>query len=158
MRKSARNQPLPRTEAARLAKLNGSELRGRCLALYNAGWTLSAIGNALDRPRSTVRSWVLVAPSTAEDDIPTPQDRSYIPKKPISPGLQPSESAKIKELAPIARRYRAKLSDSHPSTVANQELTRLCRTLHALGVPLQELADTAGVSYRAMYRRVRNVR
>jgi len=158
MRKSARNQPLPKAEAARLAKLKGSELKARCLALYNAGWTLSAIGNALDRPRSTVRSWVLVAPITPQDDIPVPQDRSYVPKKPISPGLQPSESAKIKELAPIARRYRAKLADSHPSTVANQELTRLCRTLHTLGVPLQELADTAGVSYRAMYRRVRNVR
>ena len=133
-------------------------MKARCLALYNVGWTLSAIGNALDRPRSTVRSWILVAPNTPQDGIPIPEDRSYVPKKPPSPGLMPNEAAKIRELAPIARRYRAKLPESHPATIANTELTRLCRTLHWLGVSLQELADTAGVSYRAMYRRVRNVR
>ena len=64
----------------------------------------------------------------------------------------------IEELAPQARKYRAKLAPTHSATIANNELTSICTLLHDKGVPLQDLADVAGVTYRAMYRRVRNVR
>lgn len=81
-----------------------------------------------------------------------------MPKKPTNPGLTPDQISTIQELAPSARMYRARLAENHPSTVNNRTLTDLCITLHNQGVPLQELADAAGVTYRAMYRRVRNGR
>jgi hypothetical protein len=157
MRKSARNQPLPHAEAEFLKTLTGVELKARCYNLYESGWTLAAIGLPLAKPRSTVRSWVVSGPYPPQE-TPTPEDRSYVPKKPKNPGLPPEAIAAIQELAPLARKYRSRLAQSHPATIANQDLTSLCTLLHESGVPLQELADAAGVTYRAMYRRVRNVR
>lgn len=157
MRKSARNQSLPRKEAEFLLTLKDTELKARCYNLYEAGWTLSAIGAPLNKPRSTVRSWVQSGPYPTQE-TPIPEDRSYVPKKPHNPGLTPEAIAAIQELAPQARKYRSRFSQSHPATIANQDLTSLCTLLHESGVPLQELADAAGVTYRAMYRRVKNVR
>ena len=157
MRRSARNQPLPQSEASLLLSLKGTELKARCFNLYEAGWTLSAIGQPLNKPRSTVRSWVMSGPY-AKQETPTPEDRTYVPKKPANPGLTADQIKTIQTLAPSARKYRAKLAESHPSTINNRKLTELCTHLHEAGVPLQELADAAGVTYRAMYRRVRNVR
>lgn len=157
MRRSARNQALPKSEAEHLLSLTSTELKARCYNLYEAGWTLAAIGAPLNKPRSTVRSWVMSGPYP-QQDTPTPEDRSYIPKKPANPGIRPVDQNRIQQLAPLARRYRAKLADNHAATLANRELTDICVTLHKQGVPLQDLADVAGVTYRAMYRRVRNVR
>ena len=157
MRRSARNQPLPPSEVEKLLSLRGVELKARCYNLYEAGWTLSAIGAPLNKARSTVRSWVTSGPYRKQD-VPLPEDRSYIPKKPQNPGISPAEAETIQRLAPQARKYRARLAEGHPATVANRKLTNLCISLHERGVPLQDLADVAGVTYRAMYRRVRNVR
>lgn len=157
MRRSARNQSLPHSEAEHLLSLSSTALKARCYNLYEAGWTLSAIGYPLNKPRSTVRSWVLSGPYPHQE-VPTPEDRTYIPKKPQNPGIPQADRQRIEYLAPIARRYRSKLAESHAATLANRELTELCITLHESGVPLQDLADAAGVTYRAMYRRVRNVR
>lgn len=157
MRRSARNQPLPQSEAEYLLSLSSTALKARCYNLYESGWTLSAIGAPLNKPRSTVRSWVTSGPYPRQD-TPIPEDRTYIPKKPANPGISEADQLRIQQLAPLARRYRAKLPETHASTLANQELTDLCFTLHNQGVPLQDLADVAGVTYRAMYRRVRNVR
>lgn len=159
MRRSARNQALPKMEQELLTSLQGTELKLRCRELYNAGWTLSAIGDPIEKQRSTIRFWinnVPDVPTRVTDTVPTPEDRRYVPKKPASPGVSPSERETIQHLAPLARRYRAKLSSNHPSTQANEELTEICTLLHNSGVPLQELADVAGVTYRAMYRRVRS--
>ena len=157
MRRSARNQALPKSEAENLLSLNPAELKARCYNLYEAGWTLSAIGAPLNKPRSTVRSWVMSGPYPKQE-TPTPEDRSYVPKKPANPGLTSAQISTIKTLAPQARKYRSKLAESHPATINNKQLTNLCIDLHNQGVPLQELADAAGVTYRAMYRRVRNGR
>jgi hypothetical protein len=157
MRRSARNQSLPIEEQKLLLKLKGTELKARCYNLFEAGWTLSAIGTPLGKGRSTVRSWVTSGPYPTQD-VPQPEDRSYVPKKPKNPGLPPATINAIQELAPLARKYRSRLPQNHPSTIANQDLTSLCTLLHESGVPLQELADAAGVTYRAMYRRVKNVR
>ena len=159
MRRSARNQALPKGEQELLASLEGTELKLRCRSLYNAGWTLSAIGDPIDKQRSTIRFWINNVPDVPTKvviTVPTPEDKRYIPKKPASPGVTPAQKETIQSLAPLARRYRAKLSTNHPSTLANEELTELCTHLHNSGVPLQELADVAGVTYRAMYRRVRS--
>lgn len=157
MRRSARNQSLPHSEAEHLRSLSSTDLKARCYNLYQAGWTLSAIGAPLNKPRSTIHSWISTGPYPTQE-APVPEDRTYVHKKPQNPGLTPSQISTIQTLAPSARKYRARLAESHPATIDNRELTRLCVDLHASGVPLQELADAAGVSYRAMYRRVTNVR
>ena len=157
MRKSARNQALPKDEQEFLSSLSGTDLKLRARRLYEAGWTLSAIGNPINKSRSTVRFWVNNVPalrSSVDRPVPTPEDRSYVHKKPANPGISPSEAARLAYLAPIARKYRARLAPSHPATIANEELSELSHALHANHVPIQEIADAAGVTYRAMYRRI----
>jgi hypothetical protein len=157
MRKSARSQSLPKDEEDFLASLDGPALKLRTRRLYESGWTLSAIGAPINRSRSTIRFWVSNAPeltATTDRPVPIPEDRSYIHKKPTNPGIYPKDLSRIKTLAPLARKYRSRLSDDHPSTLANQDLTNIAQTLHASHVPIQEIADAAGVTYRAMYRRI----
>lgn len=157
MRKSARNQPLPKDEEDFLLSLTGTDLKLRARRLYEAGWTLAAIGTPINKSRSTVRFWVNNVPqlrSTVDRPVPTPEDRSYVHKKPANPGISAPTAARLAYLAPIARKYRARLAASHPATEANEELSALCKSLHETHVPIQEIADAAGVTYRAMYRRI----
>jgi hypothetical protein len=157
MRKSARNQSLPKDEEDFLLSLEGTALKLRARRLYEIGWTLSAIGAPINKSRSTVRFWVNTVPelkATTDRPVPLPEDRSYAHKKSKNPGISTSDRATIAYLAPIARKYRARLSDAHPATIANQSLTALVTKLHSSHVPIQEIADAAGVTYRAMYRRI----
>jgi hypothetical protein len=157
MRRSARNQPLPKSEQELLKTLTGLDLKIRCRDLFEAGWTLSAIGEPLDKQRSTIRFWVTNAPNIPVKHsraLPIPEDKSYVPRKPPSPGISDTTKARLAELAPLARRYRARMASTHQCSVANNELSELSKTLHAIHVPIQEIADAAGVTYRAMYRRI----
>jgi hypothetical protein len=61
---------------------------------------------------------------------------------------------RIRSLAPLARRYRARANPSGAYAVANEELTELCKDLFHNGTTVRELAETAGVTYRAMARRI----
>lgn len=159
MRRSARNQPLPEEEVTHLRQLldHPVELKARCYSLYQAGWTLSAIGIPLDRARSTIRSWITSGPYPFQDDIPLPLNKQYVRRRPRSPGIDSATRDKLSTIAPLARRYRSRFPDSHSATIANRELTTLTQRLHSQGVSIQELADATGVTYRAMYRRVKNV-
>jgi hypothetical protein len=47
------------------------------------------------------------------------------------------------------------MSSSAAATVANDQLTAICIRLHANGVPINELARAANVTYRAMYKRIK---
>lgn len=169
-RRSARNQPLPPEEKRYLDSLPQEELIKRVYDLYQKGWTLQAIGDSLTppRPRSTVRSWLLrFTPPTERDlvdaptqqPVPTPGYKThpdgYQKTTPESPGILPDELELIRSLAPIARTYRAKMSTSSAAAVANDQLGAICLRLHANGVPVKELAQAAGVTYRAMYKRVK---
>lgn len=162
-RRPARKQPLPPKEAAYLNTLNQDDLMARAYELYNAGWTLQAIGDALEppRPRSTVRSWLLryqlPVDASKPSKIPSPLYKTHqdgYQKKKHSPGIQPDELALIQELAPLARTYRAKMSTNSTAAVANDQLTAICIRLHATGVTTSELAKAAGVTYRAMVKRL----
>jgi hypothetical protein len=159
-RKSARNQTLPPSEQKLLKDISSDlpQLKARCYCLYQAGWTLSAIGEPLNRARSTVRSWVLSGPYPEQSDIPQPVDKTYVRKRPVSPGISPENMRRLKALAPMARKYRARFPENHSATIANTSLSALTQELHSQGVSIQELADATGVTYRAMYRRVKNVR
>lgn len=164
-RRSARGQSLPEDEIQVLNELEGYELFQRARFLYSVGWTLRSIGEAFDPPRarSTVRYWI---------NSPTPiagfQGYSELPTTPIPTlataaaanrpprrSLTAAEASRIAELAPSARKYRATMNHGHPSAQANRELTELCVRLHHEDrVTIRDLAEAAGVSYRAMARRV----
>lgn len=167
-RRPARGQNLPGHEVTLLQTLTGKALHERAAVLYAQGWTLDSIGRALNppRPRSTVRVWVTAqqnSPATLPTSQPAPSPviparalRAPRPKR-VSPGIPPETSERIAALAPIARRYRARVSPASQPAIANAELTRLCTTLYASGVTIRELANAANVTYRAMARRLGRV-
>jgi hypothetical protein len=162
-RRSARGQALPPSEAQTLVTLRDFNLYARAAQLYHAGWTLRAIGEAFTPPksRSTVRSWVdRAANSSPTIELPTAEvptlltPLAYVPVKPASPGISPADRDTIKILAPIARKYRSGMHPMHAAAMANTDLTTICKTLNDANVSVQELADTAGVTYRAMAKRL----
>lgn len=68
--------------------------------------------------------------------------------------IDASTRDKIRSLAPLARRYRARANPHGAYAVANEELTQICRELFYNGTTVRELAEVAGVTYRAMARRL----
>ena len=168
-RRAARGQQLPPGEVEYLNNLPKEALIYRVKMLFDEGWPLDAIGQSFQRkrPRSTVRSWVLRAEDNWDSDacllfadapIPTPQlktdDNGYQKVRPESPGIKPADREQIHYLAPLARTYRSRMSSTSAAAVANERLTNLCKKLHANNVPIKELAEAAGVTYRAMYKRI----
>ena len=73
---------------------------------------------------------------------------------PSNPKVTPTQRRKISHLAPLARRYRARTSPTGTYARANQELTDLCKDLYRTGASVRELSKAAGVTYRAMARRI----
>lgn len=82
------------------------------------------------------------------------KDRSRRSFNPREPRLSDDESLVISRLAPIARRYRARANPHGEYARANDELTHLCKFHYSKGVSITELARAAGVTYKAMERRV----
>ena len=137
------------------------------------------------RARSTIRSWITPTPTphpsrptpvssppssssssliTAAESCPSPaHSPSPAPKPreerriydPRSPQLSIAAARKIADLAPVARHHRSGAAPTGRYAVANDELNRLCRLHFERGVSIRELALAAGVSYKAMERRVR---
>ena len=162
MRRSARNQSIPEDEAELLRALKGHALYRQVAEFYAHSWTLRAIGEVFDPPksRSTMQSWVsqgsqLEQPPTftvTEPTFATPA--TYTPVKLPSPGISQADKDRILHLSPIARRYRASMSPNHPAALAANELSDLCRSLVSQGVRISELAELSGVSHRAMSKRL----
>ena len=159
-RRPARKQSLPQDEVQLLNTLFDEELYTRVRSLYTAGWTLQAIGDSFDPPRSrtTIRYWCnrRHAPSPLPDLLPAPKYKpvGYVSRRPRSPGIPEETRERIASLAETARRYRAKMNPSSPEAIANSTLTEICLDLYARSVPVRELANAAGVTYRAMARRL----
>jgi hypothetical protein len=166
-RRPARGQSLPGHEVTLLHSLSGKALHQRCALLFSQGWTLQTIGESLNppRPRSTVHVWVNAQlpkidktdPSSLTAPTPTYQERvaqkAPRPKR-VSPGIPEDARRRIGELAPTARRYRARVAPLSQPALANGELSHICKTLYSSGVTIRELANAAGVTYRAMARRL----
>lgn len=163
MRHPARNQVLPTTEAELLNSLSGPMLHLRVRELYQQGWTLRSIGDALNpkRPRSTIRYWVTKdLPIVGAMPLPLPvvtapmpiQVRSKTPKP--RRGMTNAEILRVRHLAPVARRYRASMNPAHPAAEANRELSEFAVKLYQDNVTIRDLAAAADVSYRAMARRI----
>lgn len=170
-RRTARGQQLPPQEVELLNLLDLDHLIVRVHALYHAGWPLQSIGDSLvpSRQRSTIRSWVLrvdeqaskhevnvelpVPPKLETPPIPLPIDKSATPKS-DNLAIPDDLQAQIKQLAPIARTYRSRMSSTSAAAVANSRLKDICRRLYESGASVKDLADSAGVTYRAMYKRL----
>ena len=160
------NALLPEDEVHFIQSLPRPEMESRLRTLWEAGWSLAIIGESLSpqRPKTTIHFWVKRAqPFEQQRQIPMPPPRSLTTSVPtktaprlrsISPGVPSDIKARIRELSDLARRYRAKTSPHSPIALANDELTAIARTLASMGVPTQAIADVAGVSYRAMARRI----
>jgi hypothetical protein len=139
-------------------------LRGYVRLLREAGWTLEAIGVPLDAPRSTVSSWERHphhVPLLNFPVPPSPPSRSSPRYAPVSPppnlhtralpvDVPPDDAARIADLAPLARRCRGGTPPTSPLRAAADELDALVLRHRDRGVPVQRLADLAGVTYRAM--------
>ena len=161
-RRPARKQELPASEVQLLSTLFHKEFYTRVGQLFEAGWPLQSIGNACNPPRrrSTVKFWVARKHEHSPLDIPVPLPklktgpRGYVSRRPVSPGISGADRTRIEQLSPLARRYRSKMTSSSPQALANDELTILCTSLSESNVPVRELAEAAGVTYRAMARRL----
>lgn len=179
---SRQRQELPSAERELLRGLTGADLKFRARLLNEEGWSLASIANAFTPPRqrSSVRAWVLSAPaaappsthtlppipipsssSSSESTIPTPESEHFSPVRrarriynPDAPVLSPAERERVAHLAPLARRYRSRMSSGGPHARANRELTETCRRLYRRGASVRELSLAAGVTYRAMSRRI----
>ncbi len=153
-------------EVAFIKSLDKASAESRLRALWEAGWSLQALGSSLDpaKPKTTIHFWVRRAAIVEQHrPVPSPPPRSFTVSTPvrtaprlrtISPGVPPNVKDQLRELSDQAKRYRARTPDNHPVALANQQLTTMVKTLYTLGVPTQALAEAAGVSYRAMARRI----
>jgi len=157
---------LPRDEVSFIDSLDRPEAESRLRALWESGWSLSILGESLDpqRPKTTIHFWVKRAASVEQKrPIPSPPPRSLTTSVPtknaprlrsVSPGVPPDMKPRLKELATLARRYRARTLPDSPLAQANRDLTAMAFALRSMGVPTAAIADAAGVSYRAMARRL----
>ena len=163
-RRYAREEDLPQSEIDLLRSFGKAKKALYCRArqLFEAGWTLQAIGNAFSTPvgRSTVQYWVKMGDFSHKIDqkLPFPPNftpkRGYQRKKPLSPGISDADTQRLRYLAPLARSYRSGMGLSSLQGSANTELTELATFLHSEGVSIAELARAAGVTFRAMARRL----
>ena len=177
-------QVLPHSEREFLAVLKGNELKARVKALSSAGWSLGAIADAFTPPkqRSSIRVWTTGNAQTRPDHPPIPlvsspssrrsSSTSILPAaekststykhkrarrayNPASPLLTRTKQQQIQKLSPLARQYRSRANPNGVYAKANVELTELCKDLYfKQNVSVRELSDAAGVTYRAMARRI----
>jgi hypothetical protein len=161
-RRLARDLDLPEEERRVLREECTTKRQRNCRArqLFEAGWTLRAIGEAYDPPfrRSTVRYWVEQGGLSERINVPIPipgiKPRGYQRKKPRSPGISEADAKRLAKLAPKARLYRSGMPNSSGPAIANEEFSELARSLFAQNVTIAELARASGVTFRAMARRL----
>jgi hypothetical protein len=162
----AQKTVLPQDEVSFLDSLPRPDAESRLRALWEAGWSLAELGNSLKpkRPKTTIHFWVKRAEVRKQfRTIPTPPPKSLTTAAPtkkaprlrsVSPNVPPDMKPKLRELATLAKRYRARTPSDSPFAQANKELTSTASALRSMGVPTAKIAQAAGVSYRAMARRL----
>lgn len=149
---------LPTSEREFLATLPRNHLAIRLRDLNKAGWSLHALANSLapTRPRTTVHYWISNAhaptPSHFPPTYPPPPAQRAV--RAVSPTVPPHLRPRLRELAQLAARNRAKIRPDAPQARASAELTELARLLRSQGIPTAAIAQAAGISYRAMHRRL----
>lgn len=162
-RRPARNQKLPPMEVMFLKSLDYDHTVFRVQQLYQKGWTLAAIGSAFTPPkgRSSIKAWAdRPTPPNVAIDVPIPDPNyktprnGYVRKTPVSPGITPGDSWDLEHYAPLARRYRSGMASTSPEAIANAKMDDLVRRLRDADVTIAEIARAAGVTHRAISRRL----
>lgn len=157
---------LPQDEVSFLDSLSRPVFEARLKALWEGGWSLAVLGDSLKpkRPKTTIHFWVRRADNQKQfRTLPSPPPKSLTAEAPTkkaprvrskSPNVPPDMKPRLKELARLARRYRARSTSDSPFAQANRDLTATATALRSMGVPTAKIAEAAGVSYRAMARRL----
>ena len=148
---SMNQKTLPQEEITYLSSLSPSLRLARLRALWVAGWSLSEIGNSFKPSIHKATLHYQLSHSSIYLDASHP-----IPDPPRSPATPlPSEIApELRRLSSLAQRYRSKMDQNSPQSKANIQLTLLAKQLRSQGVPTAEIANAAGVTYRAMAKRL----
>lgn len=161
-----KDQKLPENEVRFLETLDQEARNSRISALHDAGWSFSVIGASMNPPvaKTTVHFWSKKAVRAHQErEVPLPPVKSIpqsVPTKTppryrtVSPGVPPKMKDEIRNLASQARNYRSRTPPGSPYALANDALTSIAKTLREMGVPTSSIAEAAGVSYRAMARRL----
>lgn len=149
---------LPLREREFLASLPRPQLALRLRDLNKAGWSLHALATALtpERPKTTVHYWISNATAATPPLFPPiyPPPPSQRNIRPISPAVPPHLRSRLRTLAVLAQRNRARIRPDAPQATASRELTDIAKNLRAQGIPTAAIAEAAGISYRAMHRRI----
>jgi HAMP domain-containing protein len=161
-RRSARDLDLPEEERLTLTTDCDTKTKRNCRArqLYEAGWTLRAIGEAFTPSyrRSTVKYWVQQGDYVHRINVPIPtpnvRPTGYQRKKPLSPGIPLATQQRLAHLAPLARYFRSGMASTSIQAQANQELNELVYDLYSSNVTIAEIARAANVTFRAIARRL----
>lgn len=168
-REYAREVPLPDDEANFLRTVGKKQRQYRAKQLFDAGWTLQAIGNAFTPPanRSTVQYWTAQGNPKYETPRPVPSPwggfvdapmprppKGYQPKRPKSPGIPLDTQERLRYLAPLARYYRSGMASTSLNGSANEEMNEIVQDLYNKNVKIAEIAKAAGVTNRAIARRL----
>ena len=169
--------PLPESEINyldSLATTNIPAFHARLRLLWLEGWSLSILAESVSpqRPRATIHYWVrnvdIDIPATPDaPQLPTPQypqpttlaaalkqDNPDITQASIKPSIPDDMKATLKTLSLQARRYRARTTQDNKFAVANREFTVLIKALKNQGISPTDIAEAAGISYRAVARRI----
>ena len=164
-----KNKPkLPKEEIKFLLSLSQDAFTARLRSLWEAGWSLGIIAESFTppKPKSTIHFWVKNATQQEQiKSLPETPSKSLTVLSPVAdtPRLRsislgvPSElKPRLKHLSSLSRRYRSKSAANSELSIANNELTELAKSLHNRGVSTAAIAEAAGVTYRAMARRISN--
>jgi len=162
-----KNKPkLPKEEIKFLLSLSQDAFTARLRSLWEAGWSLGTIAESFTppKPKSTIHFWVKNATQQEQiKPIPETPSKSLTVLSPladtprlrsISLGLPPEIRERLKNLSSLSRRYRSKSAANSEPALANFALTELAKSLHNRGVSTATIAEAAGVTYRAMARRI----
>lgn len=168
-RRYARAQNLPDNTRMVLLSLFKQEDKHRfefVRALFEAGWTLRAIGQAFNPEvsRSTVRYWVknLDELQSSHADFqgfmepPTLKtvEGGYQRLNPPSTPIQDSDASRLKMLSSDARYYRSGMASTSVQALANSEMDQIVRRLYADGTKVADIARASGVTHRAIKKRI----
>ncbi len=162
---------LPEDEIRFLEALPTPQMHARLAYLHAHGWSLAVLARSLTpkRPKTTIHYWIRNASTLVEQRRPAPKAPSssimlHIPTvkavkvRYIAPKVPPELRPHLRELAEMSRRYRARTPSNSTTAKANRELTKLAVELRESGVPTADIAKAAGVTYRAMSRRIQIAR
>jgi hypothetical protein len=163
-RRYAREAALPSEVRHQLQFIKSpEELHVAALRLYEAGWTLRAIGDSFFPPksRSTVQYWIkrgAESLTTYDFDVPIPayltDEGGYKRQTPVSPGISTDDEEELFRLSSIARHYRSGMASTSIQAVANNDLNDLVRSLVSKNVKVAEIARACQVTHRAISRRL----